>query len=149
MQLGAAEISALIKDYRGSLILTFAGYNAGSGRVQQWVSRHGDPRDPKVDAVDWVERIPFAETRNYVQRVMEGLQVYRNRFGEAVATVEPNLHRAPLVDRAMQSATIIERRLEPPPIKQRVVPVAAEPDPHESGFPGSRGPAGRFDQPIP
>jgi soluble lytic murein transglycosylase len=74
--------------------MTFAGYNAGRGRVQQWVAQHGDPRDPKVDAVDWVERIPFAETRNYVQRVMENLQVYCARFGASTATVEPNLHRA-------------------------------------------------------
>ena len=61
--------------------MTFAGYNAGRSRVQQWVKQYGDPRDPKVDAIDWVERIPFAETRNYVQRVMENLQVYRVRFG--------------------------------------------------------------------
>jgi soluble lytic murein transglycosylase len=79
-QMGAAEVAALLKDYRGSYIMTFAGYNAGRGRVQQWVAQHGDPRDPGVDAVDWVERIPFAETRNYVQRVMENLQAYRARF---------------------------------------------------------------------
>ncbi len=89
-QMGAAEVSALLKDYRGSFILTFAGYNAGRGRVEQWVARHGDPRDPKIDAVDWVERIPFAETCNYVQRVMENLQVYRERFAEITATIEPN-----------------------------------------------------------
>ena len=64
----------------------------GPGR--EWVAKHGDPRDLKVDAVDWVERIPFAETRNYVQRVMENLQVYCARFGASTATVEPNLHRA-------------------------------------------------------
>ena len=80
-QMGAAEVAALLKEYRGSYIMTFAGYNAGRGRVRQWVAQHGDPRDPKVDAVDWVERIPFAETRNYVQRVLENLQVYRARFG--------------------------------------------------------------------
>jgi len=80
-QMGAAELSALLREYRGCHIMTFAGYNAGRGRVQQWVKRYGDPRDPKVDAIDWVERIPFAETRNYVQRVMENLQVYRVRFG--------------------------------------------------------------------
>jgi soluble lytic murein transglycosylase len=74
--------------------MTFAGYNAGRGRVQQWVAQRGDPRDPKVDAVDWVERIPIAETRNYVQRVMENLQVYGARLGANVATIEPNLHRA-------------------------------------------------------
>ena len=80
-QMGAAELSALLREYRGCHIMTFAGYNAGRGRVQQWVKQYGDPRDPKVDAIDWVERIPFAETRNYVQRVMENLQVYRVRFG--------------------------------------------------------------------
>ncbi|MGE5165913.1 MAG: transglycosylase SLT domain-containing protein [Sphingobacteriales bacterium] len=94
MQMGAAEISALFKEYTGSYIMTFAGYNAGRGRVQQWVAQHGDPRSPKIDAVDWVERIPLAETRNYVQRVMENLQIYRARFGTSIATAEPNLHRA-------------------------------------------------------
>jgi soluble lytic murein transglycosylase len=93
-EMGAAEVAALLKEYRGSYIMTFAGYNAGRGRVSQWVAQHGDPRDPKVDAVDWVERIPFAETRNYVQRVIENLQIYGARFGASTATVEPNLHRA-------------------------------------------------------
>ena len=93
-QMGAAEVAALLKEYRGSYLMAFAGYNAGRGRVAEWVAKHGDPRDPKVDAVDWIERIPFAETRNYVQRVMENLQVYCARFGASTATVEPNLHRA-------------------------------------------------------
>jgi soluble lytic murein transglycosylase len=79
-QMGAAELSALLQEYKGCHIMTFAGYNAGRGRVRDWVKQYGDPRDPKVDAIDWVERIPFAETRNYVQRVMENLQVYRVRF---------------------------------------------------------------------
>ena len=81
LQMGAAELGDLIKDYRGSYIMSFAAYNAGRGRVRDWVSRYGDPRDPKVDPIDWVERIPFSETRNYVQRVMENAQVYRVRFG--------------------------------------------------------------------
>jgi soluble lytic murein transglycosylase len=81
VQMGAAELGDLIVDYRGSYILAFAGYNAGRGRVKEWVARFGDPRDPSVDPIDWVERIPFSETRNYVQRVMENVQVYRVRFG--------------------------------------------------------------------
>jgi soluble lytic murein transglycosylase len=97
-QMGAAELSALLREYGGSYVMTFAGYNAGRGRVRQWVAQHGDPRDPKVDAVDWVERIPISETRNYVQRVMENLQVYGARFGASTATVEPNLHRATNVE---------------------------------------------------
>ncbi len=81
MQMGAAELSMLLSTYDGSYIMTFAGYNAGRGRVRQWVAAYGDPRDPNVDPVDWCERIPIAETRNYVQRIMENLQVYRARFG--------------------------------------------------------------------
>ena len=93
-QMGAAELAALLREYRGSHIMTFAGYNAGRGRVQQWVKQYGDPRDPKVDAIDWVERIPFAETRNYVQRVMENLQVYRVRFDTGTPVMsELDLHR--------------------------------------------------------
>ncbi len=79
-QIGAAELSALLSEYKGNHIMTFAGYNAGRGRVRDWIKAYGDPRDPKVDPVDWVERIPFSETRNYVQRVMENLAVYRVRF---------------------------------------------------------------------
>jgi soluble lytic murein transglycosylase len=86
-QMGAAELSALLKEYNGSHIMTFAGYNAGRGRVRDWVKQFGDPRDANVDAIDWVERIPFAETRNYVQRVMENLLVYRVRFDTGVAVI--------------------------------------------------------------
>ena len=79
-QMGAAELSALLSEYRGNQIMTFAGYNAGRGRVREWVQARGDPRDPNVDPVDWVERIPLSETRNYVQRVIENVLVYRARF---------------------------------------------------------------------
>jgi soluble lytic murein transglycosylase len=81
-QIGAAELGELFQDYRGSYILAFAAYNAGRGRVHEWIERYGDPRSPDVDPIDWVERIPFSETRNYVQRVMENLQVYRVRLGK-------------------------------------------------------------------
>ncbi len=81
MQMGTAELAILLGGYNGSYILTVAGYNAGRGRVRQWIAAYGDPRDPKIDPVDWAERIPIAETRNYVQRIMENLQVYRARFG--------------------------------------------------------------------
>jgi soluble lytic murein transglycosylase len=92
--LGAAELGGLLDDYRGSYIMTFAAYNAGRGSVKKWIDRYGDPRDPKVDAVDWVELIPFSETRNYVQRIMENLQVYRTRFGGGTRLqIEADLHR--------------------------------------------------------
>ena len=81
VQIGAAELGSQLESYRGSYILTFAAYNAGPGRVREWIGRYGDPRDPTVDPIDWVERIPFQETRNYVQRILENMQVYRVRFG--------------------------------------------------------------------
>lgn len=84
-RMGAAHLNDLLREWRGSYILTFAAYNAGSPNVKKWIAAYGDPRDPDVDAVDWVERIPFSETRNYVQRVMENLQVYRQRLNQRTA----------------------------------------------------------------
>lgn len=84
-KMGAAHLNDLLGDWRGSYILTFAAYNAGSGNVKKWITAYGDPRLPEVDAVDWVERISFTETRNYVQRVMENLQVYRQRLNQRTA----------------------------------------------------------------
>jgi len=96
---GAAELGGLLEDYRGSYIMTFAAYNAGRGSLKKWIDRYGDPRDPKVDAVDWVELIPFSETRNYVQRVMENLQVYRARFGGGTRLqIEADLRRGGSVE---------------------------------------------------
>lgn len=80
-QLGAAHLTELMDEHGQSLILTFAAYNAGGHRVKQWIAAYGDPRKPDVDPIDWVERIPFTETRNYVQRVVENVGVYRARFG--------------------------------------------------------------------
>ena len=80
-KLGAAHLAELMDEHGQSLILTFAAYNAGGHRVKQWIAAYGDPRKPDVDPIDWVERIPFTETRNYVQRVVENLGVYRARFG--------------------------------------------------------------------
>jgi soluble lytic murein transglycosylase len=93
-QIGTAELGGVISDYRGSYILAFASYNAGRGRVNEWLGKYGDPRDPKVDPIDWIERIPFSETRNYVQRVLENMQVYRARFGGGSRLmIEADLHR--------------------------------------------------------
>jgi soluble lytic murein transglycosylase len=99
VQMGAAELADDLARYRGSYILAFAGYNAGSGRVKEWIERYGDPRDPRVDPVDWVERIPFSETRNYVQRILENMQVYRVRFGGgAKLMIEADLRRGAQAD---------------------------------------------------
>jgi soluble lytic murein transglycosylase len=79
-QLGMAHLSDELTRFDGSYILTIAGYNAGPHRVKKWIKDYGDPRTDAVDPVDWVESIPFKETRNYVQRVLENKQVYQNRL---------------------------------------------------------------------
>lgn len=80
MTLGGAHLDTLLRQFNGSYIMTAAAYNAGASRPKRWISEYGDPRAGEVDPVDWVEFIPFSETRNYVQRVLENTQVYRNRL---------------------------------------------------------------------
>jgi soluble lytic murein transglycosylase len=80
--LGRSYLDGLLDDFSGSYVLAIAGYNAGPGRVRQWIREFGDPRRKGVDMVDWIESIPVNETRNYVQRVLENLQVYRLRLGD-------------------------------------------------------------------
>ncbi|MBV6659265.1 MAG: transglycosylase SLT domain-containing protein, partial [Devosiaceae bacterium] len=77
VSLGSFHLDELIADYDGSYILTFIAYNAGPGRVPQWIERFGDPRGGQVDVIDWIELIPFSETRSYVQRVLENIYVYQ------------------------------------------------------------------------
>jgi soluble lytic murein transglycosylase len=78
--LGSAYLGSLIDEFNGSYVLALAAYNAGPGRSRQWIADWGDPRAASTDVVDWIELIPFSETRNYVQRIMENLQVYRHRL---------------------------------------------------------------------
>ena len=78
--LGSVFLAQLVSAYGGSYVLTLAAYNAGPGRVAEWIKEFGDPRDKDVDPVDWVERIPFTETRQYVQKILESVQLYRCGF---------------------------------------------------------------------
>lgn len=80
--LGSAHLGDLVNKFQGSYIMTIAAYNAGARRVDEWVDKYGDPRSSAVDPIDWVENIPFTETRNYVQRVLENVQVYRDRLSQ-------------------------------------------------------------------
>lgn len=79
--LGSHYLNDQLERFNGSYVLTFAGYNAGPRRAKEWIQRYGDPRGKSVEeVVDWIERIPFSETRSYVQRVMENYQVYKMRL---------------------------------------------------------------------
>lgn len=81
VSLGSAYLARLIRSYDGSIVLALAAYNAGPNRVKRWLRANGDPRATSVqDAIDWVESIPIAETRNYVQRVLENVPIYGYRL---------------------------------------------------------------------
>mgnify|MGYP003630511869 FL=1 len=86
LSLGMHHLEQVVDQYDGSYILALVAYNAGPHRANQWIENYGDPRDPDVDPIDWVESIPFSETRNYVQRVLENVQVYRTRLQDDAPT---------------------------------------------------------------
>jgi soluble lytic murein transglycosylase len=79
--IASAYIGDRLDDFNGSYVLGLAGYNAGPGRAREWVKAFGDPRDPNVDPLDWIERIPITETRDYVTKVLSNIQIYRARLG--------------------------------------------------------------------
>jgi len=85
--MGAAYLSEMASEFGPSIALIASGYNAGPGRPRRWIGELGDPRRPDVDVVDWVETIPFAETRTYVMRVAEGVVIYRAKLKGAVGPV--------------------------------------------------------------
>ncbi len=93
--IGMAHLRDLLDQFGGSYVLVAVAYNAGPGRARQWIAEFGDPRSPNVDVVDWVERIPFEETRNYVMRLIENTNVYRAMLngGTAPLLVEADLMR--------------------------------------------------------
>ena len=96
IRLGSAYLSGLIRAYDGAYVLAIAAYNAGPGNVRKWIRTFGDPRtDPDINIIDWIEHIPLTETRNYVQRVLEGLQIYRGALGEFTqrTDIETDLNR--------------------------------------------------------
>ncbi len=82
LKLGHAYLDEMLAEFGGSYVLTIAAYNAGPARVNQWLDELGDPRKPGTDVVDWIEAVPISETRNYLQRVLENLQIYRLRLGD-------------------------------------------------------------------
>ena len=94
--LGSAYLDKLLSNYNGSYILSLAAYNAGESRVSRWIKKYGDPRKDDISSENWIELIPFKETRNYVQRVMENIQVYEfieNNLNEIEYSIDSNLKR--------------------------------------------------------
>ena len=75
--LGTNYVAALLKDYQGCYALALAAYNAGPARLKRWLRRYGDPRKEEISVIDWIESVPYSETRNYIQGVIETMEVYR------------------------------------------------------------------------
>jgi len=94
VQLGSQYLAEMLQRFGGSYEIALAAYNAGPNRVARWLESVGDPRAGRIDMVDWIEMIPFRETRDYVQRIMEGVVVYRDRLNGPFKTVAPALGRS-------------------------------------------------------
>ncbi len=123
VKLGAAHLGDLVADYGGSYVLTLVAYNAGPRRSREWLAEYGDFRAGEVDPIDWVESIPFQETRQYVQKVMQNLHIYRSRL--APKTVRPmtaDLMRGARTDSLSVASTT------PAPEAAGEADAAAEPD---------------------
>ena len=107
--MGSAYIGDRMEDFAGSYVLTLAGYNAGPGRARQWIREFGDPRDPSVDPIDWIERIPIQETREYVAKVLANVQVYRARLGDGDVALR--------LDKDLMRARVAGGKVPPPSVK--------------------------------
>ena len=118
MQLGMATLEDYLEYWGGSYVLAISAYNAGSRNVLKWVEANGDPRDPTVDPIDWIELIPFNETRNYVQRVLENVELYRNRLSgsDQKLKILSDLYRPKLPN-------AIVLKYQPPPPAEVPIPV--------------------------
>lgn len=114
-RLGTAYLDELMSIFGGNMVMVSAGYNAGPGRPLRWMKQRGDPRKAEIDIVDWIEHIPFDETRNYVMRVTESLPVYRARLTgiTGAVTLSKELIARPGHDRAAQKGEFIRPRARP------------------------------------
>jgi soluble lytic murein transglycosylase len=153
IRLGSFYLKGLLERYRGDLALVLAAYNAGPSRVEEWLRLHGDPRRRDRHAlIDWIELIPFKETRNYVQRVLENHEIYRRRFlGETPRTVAMRPVNGPIepvpvplarpsTAEPVRSVAVRDGRLDSAPVpalrpdRPEVVPAGFEnPEPPEPG----------------
>ena len=143
VRLGGAYLKQLLQTYRGDYVLAVAAYNAGPGRVNAWLDELGDPRDGKQDVVAWIEQIPFTETRIYVQRVFEGLKVYRRVLTSRTERIKreglPFSVLPPIIGQNT-GGTLVGASLEEgqsAPSAVNVAPALTQPTPPLSGNPSS------------
>jgi soluble lytic murein transglycosylase len=138
IQLGMTELSTDLAKWDGSYILAAAAYNAGSLNVLRWIKAYGDPRGADVDPIDWIEQIPFPETRNYVQRVIENTEVYRNRLagGSQPLQILADLYRP----RRPPQKNVLALPPQPAALPKAAPVPDARPDPARSNQAGAAAP---------
>jgi soluble lytic murein transglycosylase len=113
VKMGAAHLGDLIDDFNGSYVLTLVAYNAGPRRAKEWVEEFGDLRGGQVDAIDWVESIPFQETRQYVQKVLQNLHIYRSRLApQSVRAMSKDLQRGKPAELTVASTSKVDDSCE-------------------------------------
>ncbi|MEN8197494.1 MAG: lytic transglycosylase domain-containing protein, partial [Pseudomonadota bacterium] len=123
LRLGTHHLARLMERFEGSYPLVLAAYNAGPHRVDSWLARHGDPRKTKdIDMVDWIEMIPFKETRNYVKLVLGNYAVYRTQLGHD-----------------MEAENLVEQWAEPPDLKEARAAICRGEAPAKNGTLAARG----------
>jgi hypothetical protein len=128
LRLGTQHLQRLRELYQGSYPLMIAAYNAGSGRVDRWLALHGDPRKGKVEWADWIELIPFEETRLYTKLVLENHAIYRVRLGDTVEVPRLTAHwQAPPPDAASCNMQLVKEESD---VLVAAAPVAADNDGH-------------------
>jgi soluble lytic murein transglycosylase len=132
MKIGQAHLAGLLADWGNSYILAVAAYNAGSGNVRKWIDAYGDPRTSGVDAIDWVESIPYGETRNYVMRVLENTEVYRSRLagGTGRLMIMADLYGPnPPRDGALAASIVPSATTPTIPVAPAIAPATPQPEP--------------------
>jgi soluble lytic murein transglycosylase len=109
VRLGSAYLDSILNNFGGSYAMAAAAYNAGPGRLPQWTAYCGDPRGGQTDPIDFIECIPFSETRNYVMRLLETTEVYRAKMngGHAALTLSADLTRGGYVYRPSTSQSVV------------------------------------------
>jgi soluble lytic murein transglycosylase len=116
IQLGMVDFANNLAHWDGSLVLAEASYNGGPGNVRKWIAANGDPRNS--DPIDWIEQIPFSETRNYVMRVLENIEVYRSRLagGDAPLRILSDLYAPAAPPTDVLSAPVAATPTPRPPL---------------------------------
>ncbi|MCD1641051.1 transglycosylase SLT domain-containing protein [Pseudomonas stutzeri] len=107
-RLGSAYLNKMLERYDGHEALALAAYNAGPGKVDEWLKQHGDPRRGEIDAANWIQKIPYQETRDYTRNILKDLQAANSQPREPQAALQP-AGRSPAAQASLGTAERLSR----------------------------------------